>query len=263
MSTDKALPPAVAPAITHEYAPSLKNRMVVWEGAGPDGTPLVVLATGFDKASANGKTGDEIQTFILRADMDPMTALKSGGDTAICFDCPHRAKTSGGTGACYVRVYHAPLSTWRAHQRNGSMPFDPAKFAGRKVRIGSYGDPAAVPMHVWHAIAGTADGVTGYTHQWRTTPELSAYCMASVDDPSHARVARAAGFRSFIVRGADAPKPAGAVICPASAEAGKRTTCASCMQCGGTSGGRKADITIIAHGSTARAFKSLPLSVVA
>ena len=83
MSTDKALPPAVAPAITHEYAPSLKNRMVVWEGAGPDGTPLVVLATGFDKASANGKTGDEIQTFILRADMDPMTALKSGGDTVV------------------------------------------------------------------------------------------------------------------------------------------------------------------------------------
>ena len=51
-----------------------------------------------------------------------------------------------------------------------------------------------------------------------------------------------------------ARKLAGEVSCPASAEAGRKTTCESCKACGGTSAKAKASIVIEAHGATANAF---------
>jgi hypothetical protein len=250
--------------------------MVVWRGVSAlDGTtPIVVLATygtRDGKSSQNTKTGSMVQVFILRDDIDPIAALREGKDAAICGMCPHRSPASGGSGACYVNVGQAPLSVWRAYKRDGiranrkadSVPFDVEAFRGRVVRFGAYGDPAAAPFHVWEAIAEVASGVTGYTHQWRAIgPQWSRFFMASADSAEEGRQARKLGYRSFIVRKADEVKPRGAVVCPASAEAGRRTVCADCLQCGGTSNGRRADISIVAHGSTARRFGSLPLEVV-
>lgn len=251
------------------------ERMLVWQGTSQlDGvTPILVLATDVPvppkrggravPKSANVKTGGMIQITIVRADMEPTVALTSGADEAICGTCPHRGKASGGTGACYVNVGHGPLSSYRSHMRRGSAPFDVERFRGHRVRFGTYGDPAAVPFEVWESIAEVADGVTGYTHQWRTAdPRFARYCMASVDSMEEGPIARRMGYRNFIVRPAGSPKPRGAVTCPASAEAGKRTVCADCMQCGGTSNGRRSDITIVAHGSSARMFRPLELSVV-
>jgi hypothetical protein len=238
--------------------------MVIWQGLSElDGvTPIVVLATGLDASSANTKTGGMVQTWILRADIDPLAALKAGQDGAICGVCPHKSVASGGTGACYVRVYHAPLSTWRAWQRGNATPFDLDAFAGKRVRFGSYGDPAAVPVTVWQAIAAVASGITGYTHQWRTAPSaLASLCMASADSVEERRAARLAGYRTFRVRAVGDGRERGEIVCPASVEAGQRTTCAACLQCGGTGSGRRADITITAHGATARRFAPLPLSV--
>jgi hypothetical protein len=258
--------------------------MVVWRGLSViDGrTPLVVLATfdtrrDSDSSSANAKTGGMVQTFILRDDVDPLTALRDGLDASICGVCPHKSIAAGGSGACYVNVGQAPLSTWRAYKRDGtrtdkrgrpttvgdSVPLDLDMLRGRRIRFGAYGDPAAVPFEVWQSLAAVADGVTGYTHQWRAAdPRFAQFCMASADSAAEGVIARHRGYRNFIVRAAGDPKPRGAVVCPASAEAGKRTVCASCMQCGGTSNGRTADITIVAHGSTARKFRPLPLTVV-
>lgn len=241
------------------------NRMLVWAGVSAlDGvTPIVVLATGLSAASQNSKTGGMIQTWILRDDVAPHTALKQGLDEAICGTCPHRGKASGGSGACYVNVGQGPRSLWQAHQDKGSMPMDLSAFAGKRVRFGAYGDPAAVPFHVWERIASVADGVTGYTHQWRTAPTgFARFCMASADSVEERREARLMGYRSFQVRTKGSAKPEGTVTCPASAEAGKRTVCADCMQCGGTDNGRRADITIEAHGATARSFMPLALAVV-
>jgi hypothetical protein len=245
------------------------ERMLVWEGLSQlDGkTEIVVLATGVPKgkgqSSANSKTGDMIQIAILTKDVNPVEVLKLGTDTAICGTCPHRSKASGGSGACYVNVGQGPNSTWKSHQAKGSVPFDVERFRGHKVRFGSYGDPAAVPFEVWEAIASVADNWTGYTHQWRTADQrFSRYLMASADNAGEGRQARSMGYRNFIVRAPGTEAPKGAVVCPASAEAGKRVQCATCLQCSGTGKGRKADITIMAHGSTAKAFKSLPLSVV-
>lgn len=240
------------------------ERMIVWQGISAlDGvTPIVVLATGVPKASTkavssqNTKTGDMIQTWILRADVAPHTALKEGKDQAICGTCPHRGKASGGSGACYVNVGQGPRSLWVAHNSKGSIPFDLERFRGHKVRFGAYGDPAAVPFEVWESIASVASGVTGYTHQWRTADtRFARYCMASADTADEGREARKLGYRNFIVRPVGSAKPRGAVVCPASEEAGKRVTCADCLQCGGTDNGRKADITIMAHGATKNAFK--------
>jgi hypothetical protein len=237
-----------------------KDRMVIWRGASKlDGvTPIVVLATYDTRAtgnSNNSKTGDMIQTWILRDDIEPHTALSEGRDEAICGTCQHRSPASGGSGACYVTVFRAPLSVWRAYKRGDARDFDLDVFRGNRVRFGAYGDPAAAPFEVWQAIADVAHGVTGYTHAWRDCDvRFSRYCMASADSLAEYRAARRGGYRTFLVRPMGSPKPPGLVPCPASDEAGKRTTCAVCLQCGGTSSGRRADITIAAHGATAKRF---------
>jgi hypothetical protein len=249
------------------------DRMLVWSGVSQlDGrTPVIVLATGLPHAgskahSANAKTGDMVQVHILLADTNPTHALKQGQDSAICGTCPHKSVAAGGSGACYthanIRRGFAQTSTWKAHDSKGSLPFDVERFRGLKVRFGAYGDPAAVPVSVWESIASVAAAVTGYTHQWRTCdPAFARWCMASADTAEEGREARKLGYRNFIVRPVGSAKPKGAVVCPASEEAGKRTVCADCLQCGGTDSGRRADITIMAHGSSARKF--LPLTVVA
>ena len=56
-----------------------------------------------------------------------------------------------------------------------------AAVAGGKIRGGSYGDPAAVPFHVWESFLDGMESGTAYTHQWRNFPELAAFCMASVE----------------------------------------------------------------------------------
>jgi len=251
-----------------------KQRMIVYRGpsALDPSVPIVVLATydtrTGDKSSANAKTGGMIETWILRDDIAPLDALREGTDTAICGDCPHRSRPSGGSGACYVNVGQAPRSTWAAYKRNGighgprqTRPFDVSVFAGRKVRIGSYGDPAAVPFDVWEQISAAAAHCTGYTHQWRhADPRFARICRASVDGPEHISAARELGYRLFVVRPIGTPKPRGLITCPASAEAGRKTTCSVCLQCGGTDSGRRHDVTIEAHGSGARRFA--PLAIV-
>ena len=49
--------------------------------------------------------------------------------------------------------------------------------------------------------------------------------------------------------GAEQPIDAGEFVCPASAEAGKRKTCAECKACSGAKlGGRNASPVIVVHG---------------
>ena len=243
------------------------DRMLVWSGISQlDGvTPIIVLATYVPrlnsrggKGSSNEKTGEMIQTYILEADTAPLDVIREGRDRSICGTCPHRSKQSGGSGACYVNVGQGPRSTWAAHQRNGSVPFDVERFRGRRVRFGSYGDPAAVPFEVWESIAEVAEAVTGYTHQWRTADtRFARYCMASADSIEEGVQARRMGYRNFIVRPIGSEKPKGAIVCPASVEAGKKTVCASCLMCGGTSSSQQRDITIMAHGAAKKSFTPL------
>jgi len=224
--------------------------MIIYEGPSEiDGAPIVVLATGIEGKSANAKTGAMIQTWILRSDIAPTDAARTGADASICGQCPHRHYLGG---ACYVVVHNAPRSTWAAHKRGRHEPFDAAAFTGRIVRLGAYGDPAAVPAHVWETVLQHAAGWTGYTHQWRT-PQGAAvrrWCMASVDSSVEYTLARAAGWRTFRVRRRGQPIRRGEFVCPASEEAGKQRTCETCQACDGA-GERpgRASPVINVHGS--------------
>jgi hypothetical protein len=121
----------------------------------------------------------------------------------------------------------------------------------KAVRLGTYGDPAAVPARIWEALISLSNGHTGYTHQWRTHPELKSLCMASVDTVNDMHEARAQGWRTFRVDGTHViGAQKGEVLCPASKEAGKKLTCEQCLACCGADG-RKGSIYIPAHGSGA------------
>lgn len=243
------------------------NGAVIYSGPSRiDGAPIVCIVTGLSgKASANVKTGAMLQTWILRSDVAPLDALKNGADASICGGCPHRRKAititkangqtvAGFSRSCYVNVGQAPRSVWAAFAvgRYATLTLDQLAEAtsGKLVRLGSYGDPAAVPLAVWEAYTRNAAGRTGYTHQWKSARlrDVLQYCQASADSESDLQKARALGAGTFRVapKGSDALD--GEIRCPASAEAGKVATCATCRMCDGASA---RNIVIDAHGSGA------------
>lgn len=231
------------------------NGRIIYQGPSLiDGAPIVVVAVGLKVTSKNRKTGNMIQTHILRADIAPTAAIKTGLDSSICGDCKHRGDGTGKGRTCYVNVGQGPLMVWKTY-RAGKYPeaCDIAAIGrGRLVRIGTYGDPAAVPARVWRELLTHATGHTGYTHQWKTRPELAAFCMASADNENESIDARLLGWRTFrVAMPGHVAKMSGEAICPASAEAGKKLTCDACLACHGSATMRKGSIVIQAHGGTA------------
>ena len=243
---------------------------VIWEGPSKfDGAPLVAIAIIHSK---NSKTGDMVQTFILRADQSPLDALAHGADRSVCGDCKHRPRAPAGARngrkgkpkrerTCYVNVGQSVMAIWKAYKR-GRYPYDPAAAAracaGRMVRLGAYGDPAAIPIRIWHALLKRAGGHTGYTHAWhvRAGRALKSLAMASADSAAELERARAQGWRTFRVRAAHEPLMARELVCPASAENDTGRTCSSCGACNGAARGpAQASVAIIVHGPAAAAFE--------
>jgi len=197
-----------------------------------------------------------VQTFILRQDIAPHEALKTGDDASVCGDCKLRPIRKGDV-RCYVRVYQAPLSVWNAYQRGRyavpnvdfAAALLPALFEGLAFRIGSYGDPAAIPASVWKTATRRVQNRTGYSHQWRKRigAGLRNLCMASADNESDVAAATARGWRTFRVRRHNAPTLENESICPASKEGGQRTQCDSCGLCKGATIAARS-IVIADHG---------------
>ena len=156
-----------------------------------DKSPIVAIVTALN-ASANSKTGDMVQTFIIRSDVDPVTAAATGQDFAICGSCRHRPKAAKITGEppCYVNKGHAPLQVFKAYKRGRYTKATPepisAALAGKIVRLGTYGDPFAAPVDIWEEIIKDAAGHTGYSHQWKRTDfdvdRWKKLVMASADN---------------------------------------------------------------------------------
>jgi hypothetical protein len=211
-----------------------------------DGQPIVCIATDPDQSRLNAKTQRVVQTYILRADVGPIEAIRTGDDISICGDCTHRG--AGGERSCYVQVWSAPRNVWLAYRR-GKYDGIVEDLSGLIVRLGAYGDPAAVPISVWKRWLGNVTPI-GYTHQWRDPRfnDLARWCMASCDNEEDYAEAKRLGWRTFRVRNADEPTYAREIKCPASAEMGKKTNCAECRACGGWSAKAACDITIVAHG---------------
>jgi hypothetical protein len=246
------------------------NGVILYEGPSLlDGAPIVVIATGIASGSTNRKTGAMVQTYILRSNVEPTAAVASGGDKSICGDCRHRG-TRGKGRTCYVNVGQGPLGVYRAYRRGrylSSSGFPLSDIgSGRIVRLGTYGDPAAVPHHIWHYLLLEAKGHTGYTHQWRTAHDLKGLCMASVDSENEATEAQSLGWRTFrVAMPTDLAKLPIESRCPASAEMGKKLVCSTCLACDGATG-KRGSIVIQAHGgfavmSNVRKLAGIPIRV--
>ena len=228
------------------------NAIKLWEGPSElDGKPVMVLLTGLTKSSKNTKTGAMLQTWILRSDVPPHEAVKSGEDASVCGQCPLRPaifnRGEVSNRSCYVKVFQAPLSTWKAnrHAQVTSPEAARALIGGRVVRRGSYGDPAAVPSHVWANLSESPG--TGYTHQWRNA-DLSTRVMASVHTTKERDQARALGYRTFRILSSVDEIEKGEILCPASKEAGARVQCSDCSLCNGSkTGDKRKNIAIVAH----------------
>lgn len=219
-----------------------------------DGAPIVVIVNKID-GSKNAKTGAIVQSFIIRSDINPVEALQTGADESICGKCEHRPIKARETGKppCYVRVAKSVLSVYSAYKRGRYVKADAATIAaalsGKIVRIGTYGDGAAAPVQMWNQITRYAAGRRGYTHQWDSVGfDVDAWAplvMASADTIDQAAKANLLGMRVFRVSQGIDVQP-GEAMCPASAEAGRKSTCAKCTLCSGTSI-KARDIVIADH----------------
>ena len=241
--------------------------------------------------SSNRKTGDEVQTWILYKHEAPNIAIDTGKDEAICGDCKHRGivlslddatiyadklpttkkkallkriddKKAKGLNSinidrkCYVLVFQAPLNIYKAW-KNGNYPTLTPKqvqkrFAYKKVRLGSYGDPIHIPKWKLDIILKFTLGTTGYTHQWKNKKyiEYKQYLMASVDTVKEKLLANSLGYRTFRVRQRTDAIDSNEVGCLSDRNARgnkKLIPCVDCMMCSGLTSKVKQSISIIQH----------------
>lgn|GEM_PF-2283051 len=171
---------------------------------------------------------------------------------AVCFDCPFRAYLK-----CYTHKYQQYagfLSMLKSISREfknvqeiPSIHLLEKKIVeisnDKYIRFGTYGEPTLIPFGLVSNMVKASKSHTGYTHQWSKKPDYSAFFMASTHNEGQANMAQKLGFRSFI---ATDKKLENAVVCPASNEAGFKSTCEKCGLCSGQRKGTK-NIQILEH----------------
>ncbi len=175
-------------------------------------------------------------------------------DASNCMDCPYSGNQ--GEGGCYTHKFNQYvgfLSMLRSIRSDQLTPLDKAKFtiisdmcADSYVRFGTYGEPSLLDFQLVNKMVKTAKSWTGYTHQWNKewANKYSEYFMASTHNKEETYKAKQKNYRSFIATKTGNEE---AVTCPASAEAGFKSNCASCGLCSGTLGKGKKDIKILEH----------------
>ena len=225
--------------------PLFSNGFVIYDGPSMfDGKPIVVIVTGSRNPTRNTKTGAMLQTWIMRSDIHPVEALRNGSDVSVCLNCPLRPKGKKGTKrACYVNPIG--LSVIYGQYKAGAYGTVPNYSLGLSARIGSYGDPTAVPIDVWMELLNHIPFFTGYTRQWHK-PQFQgfkAFCMASCHSDMEYQAAIALGWQAFVVRAIGSEVPIGAIQCPQVADP-YVVTCSNCKMCNGNT----TSISVEAHG---------------
>ena len=257
-----------------DRAHKVPRSAVVWRGPSAfDGSPIVAIVTGLDRNNKNAKIGPGLgQLWIIRSDMSPLDAIAFGLDQSICGGCKHRGNGAkktrkrkarkaifGKDRTCYVNCAKCVRSIYACYARGGYVDMTPDDVLthlasrGMGIRIGAYGDGAALPIALLHKLTSVYH--TGYTHSWQTRDDLKPYLMASVDTPEEYAVAAAADWRTFRVRTENQALAPREIACPASDESGNRTTCDSCKLCDGArTDDRRKSIAIIVHGIGVKTF---------
>lgn len=246
------------------------SRFVLWEGRS-------LLNGAFIRASiklgGNAKTRSLPEIWVTPV-IPGISGHVAGGtlwdaikasQEAVCGLCPY-AKGRG----CYVDPRGILSHTKALHgvSSNGHPPRPSPKLSRAEklelaellgpVRFGAWGDVAAVPFE---ELAMFQVG-TGYTHQWTSEyspsgepcdPRWREFLMASTGGIEEGDRAISEGWRTFsivelqvgLLRRDDY------ILCPASDEAGKRTTCDRCRLCDGRGGKSRKSVFIPAHGKDA------------
>jgi hypothetical protein len=248
--------------------PKTLNAAILYRGPSMiDGQPIVMIAT---TSSKNTKTGSGlVQTWILNDNgKSPLDNNREGLDFSICGNCKHRGtpdptRTTGQATnrTCYVALYQGVSAVAAKHIRNGYPTATPeqaaAMLSGKGLRLGSYGDPAAVPQHITDPLIKASAYHTAYTHQHDIMP-TDTRMMISADTRTEAQQAQQQGRRTFRVIPLNDWKNEGKkvlmqseILCPASAEStAKDVTCDKCKLCNGSESPKAKSIAIVAHGTS-------------
>jgi len=228
---------------------------IIYEGPSRiNGDPIVAIATGVHNKSHNPKTGPMVQIYILSSKYHPLDAIKCGGNTSVCGNCPMKRIIKDGKmhGACYVNLGQGPNNIYRSYKTKRYTKLTSyAVFKGRAVRFGAYGDPTAIPLKIIKEIASQATSWTGYTHRWQLTKNggYKDYCIASCDSVALVKKALSIGWTTFRHKKPESPLLSNETICPNDKDG---TQCITCGLCNGKS---QVNIVIDRHGATASHFK--------
>jgi len=227
----------------------MKNGIIYNGPSLLDGKPIVVIATYSDR---NTKTGKVLQTYIIRSDISPLEASKSGEDFSICGDCKFRGtpttdpvRKQAVKRDCYVNLGQGPTVVYKAYKRGVYPVAKTIQDVGvdRIVRIGTYGDPAAAPAWVWEQLLKQCKSWLAYSHQSGWRPDIA---MQSADTMAEAIEHWKAGHRTFrVIADLGELDTTKEILCPASKEAGRRVQCTACKLCKGSSPAKS--IAIVQH----------------
>ena len=227
----------------------MKNGIIYKGPSLLDGKPIVVIATYSDR---NTKTGKVLQTYIIRSDISPLEASKSGEDFSICGDCKFRGtpttdpvRKQAVKRDCYVNLGQGPTIVYKAYKRGVYPVAKTIQDLGvdRIVRIGTYGDPAAAPAWVWEQLLKQCKSWLAYSHQSGWRPDIA---MQSADTMAEAIEHWKAGHRTFrVIADLGELDTTKEILCPASKEAGRRVQCTACKLCKGSSLAKS--IAIVQH----------------
>ena len=225
----------------------MSNGTIIYQGQSLiDGKDIVVI---YFNGSKNKKTGNMAQTYIIRSDIDPLLASKTGADYSICGNCKHRGTPTNDPNrkqainrTCYVKLFQGVLAVYKSFMKGNYSVVNhhndiQSLGENQVVRLGTYGDPSAVPSYIWNSLLSKAKKHTGYTHQSKiASADVRAdQCMMSADTYEESKQFWSKGFRTFrVLQKNEELDKQNEVLCPASKEAGKRTTCEQCVLCSGS-----------------------------
>ena len=239
--------------------PSSRRGVVVYEGPSMigDRSPIVAILTWH---SANRKTGDLAQLWILPATQSPLDAVKANNNRGACGDCILQGRNLDGRQigrTCYVNLGQAPAAIFSAWRRGLYLPWnrsrDRNRLKGRGLRLGAYGDPAALPLWLLRALTNAAEFHTGYTHQIeslsrRRADAVASLCMVSTETEEQRQRMNDRGYRTFhvvpLAQLDAATTDRNQIPCPYYSHG---ATCDRCRLCGGSSQSA-ASIVVGSHG---------------
>lgn len=228
---------------------------ILYEGPSEIGLGDIVCIATLE--SANIKTGNMVQVWILPKSVDPLEALHTEQNGAACGTCPLQGTWDPVKGklvdrVCYVNVGQAPKQVYRSYE-NGRYPVydhnrDSVLLRSREIRIGAYGDPAAVPTELVKYLATIGESWTGYSHQLFTIDrdranELAKILMVSCHTKAQDAEAKRRGWRTFTAIDPRQTPPADSIECPNYTHG---VQCADCRLCQGTAKQAKS-VFVIAH----------------